>query len=251
MIKIEKLKKNFGQQVVLNDLDFDIEDGKITVIIGESGSGKSVLLKNIIGLMKPSSGKIIYSGKDIAKMREKDLRKIRIKFGVLFQDAALFDSQNVFYNVAFPVIEHKMAKKKDIKNVVKNALNVVGLEDIENKMPSELSGGMRKRVGLARAIVTNPDVVFFDEPTTGLDPIMSVSIGMLIKDMQRKFSKTCFVISHDLNLTLNIADTIGVLYKGKIITFKDKNSFFNSDNELVANFLKAYQWETNYERKKI
>lgn len=251
MIKIEKLKKNFGQQVVLNDLDFDIEDGKITVIIGESGSGKSVLLKTIIGLMKPSSGKIIYSGRDISKMREKELRKIRIKFGVLFQDAALFDSQNVFYNVAFPVIEHKMAKKKDIKNVVKKALNVVGLEDIENKMPSELSGGMRKRVGLARAIITNPDVVFFDEPTTGLDPIMSVSIGMLIKDMQRKFSKTCFVISHDLNLTLNIADTIGVLYKGKIITFKDKSSFFNSDNELVANFLKAYQWETNYERKKI
>ena len=235
----------------MNDLDFDIEDGKITVIIGESGSGKSVLLKTIIGLMKPSSGKIIYSGRDISKMREKELRKIRIKFGVLFQDAALFDSQNVFYNVAFPVIEHKMAKKKDIKNVVKKALNVVGLEDIENKMPSELSGGMRKRVGLARAIITNPDVVFFDEPTTGLDPIMSVSIGMLIKDMQRKFSKTCFVISHDLNLTLNIADTIGVLYKGKIITFKDKSSFFNSDNELVANFLKAYQWETNYERKKI
>ena len=248
MIRIEKLEKSFGKQIVLNNLDLNIESGKITVIIGKSGTGKSVLLKTIIGLMKPSSGKIIYDGKDIANMREKDLRKIRMKFGVLFQDAALFDSQNVFYNVAFPVIEHKMAKKKDIKNVVKNALGIVGLESVEEKMPSELSGGMRKRVGLARAIITKPDIVFFDEPTTGLDPIMSRSIGILIKDMQRKFSTTCFVISHDLNLTLSIADTIGVLYEGKIITFEDRDSFLNSDNKLVVDFLKAYQWEKNYER---
>ncbi len=242
MIKIENLRKSFYSQNVLKGVNLDIDDGKITVIIGRSGSGKSVLLKNIIGLLQPDEGKIFYKNTNIANVSKKELNKIRMNFGVLFQDAALFDSLNVFDNVAFPVVERKLFKhKKEIANAVENTLRLVGLEGIDKKMPSELSGGMRKRVGLARAIITNPGIVFFDEPTTGLDPLMSESIANLIKNMQNKLSTTCFVISHDLSLTYRIADNIGLLDNGKIAEFSDKETFFKSDNKLVKEFLNSYK----------
>ncbi len=242
MIRIEGLKKSFGNQRVLDGVDLSIEESKITVIIGKSGTGKSVLLKNIIGLLKPDEGKIFYNNKDIVSINKKELNKIRINFGVLFQDAALFDSLSVFENIAFPVVEHKLIKnKKKIEEAVKNTLKLVGLGEIYDKMPSELSGGMKKRVGLARAIITKPKIVFFDEPTTGLDPVSSMAIANLIKDMQKELSTTCFVISHDLSLTFKIADNIGLLDNGKIVEFGPKNLFLNSDNGLVKNFLKAYE----------
>jgi phospholipid/cholesterol/gamma-HCH transport system ATP-binding protein len=242
MIKIESLKKAFDTQVVLDGVNLNIERGKITIIIGKSGTGKSVLLNNIIGLIQPDYGKILYNGENLVEFSKKQLNKIRMDFGVLFQDAALFDSLNVLENVAFPLVEHKIVKKKDeIKAKVLDTLKMVGLENIESKMPSELSGGMRKRVGLARAIITNPKIVFFDEPTTGLDPVSAASIAHLIKDMQRRLSTTCFVISHDLSLTFKIADNIGLLDSGKIVEFGTKESFLLSDNAIVKNFIDAYK----------
>ena len=241
MIKVKELKKSFHSQTVLNGVDLEIEEGKITVIIGRSGAGKSVLLKNIIGLMKPDSGSIFFYDKDITKVSYNELKQIRLNFGVLFQDAALFDSLNVFNNIAFPLIERRIIKKKsELKKKVKETLKLVELENIEDKMPSELSGGMKKRVGLARAIVTNPKIIFFDEPTTGLDPITSMAIAHLIRDMQMKLSTTCFIISHDLALTFKIADNIGFLHDGKIIEFGDKNTIKNSPNPVVREFLESY-----------
>jgi phospholipid/cholesterol/gamma-HCH transport system ATP-binding protein len=242
MIKIENLKKSFGEQIVLDGVNLEIEQGKITVIIGKSGTGKSVLLKNIIGLLKPDEGKIFYNEEDIISMNKKRLNTIRMRFGVLFQDAALFDSLNVFENIAFPVVEHRLIKsRKKIVESVKNTLKLVGLGEIYGKMPSELSGGMRKRVGLARAIITQPEIVFFDEPTTGLDPVSSMGIANLIKNMQEHLATTCFIISHDLSLTFAIADNIGLLDNGRIVEFGKKESFLNSNNELVKDFLKAYK----------
>ena len=241
MIKVRNLRKSFYNQTVLDGLDLDIEEGKITVIIGKSGAGKSVLLKNIIGLLKPDGGSIMFYDKDITKVSYEELKKIRLNFGVLFQDAALFDSYNVFNNVAFPLIERKIVKsRREAEEIVKETLKLVELEGIEKKMPSELSGGMKKRVGLARAIVTKPKIIFFDEPTTGLDPITSMSIAHLIKDMQTKLKTTCFIISHDLALTFKIADNIGFLHNGKIIEFGDKNTIISSQNSIVREFLESY-----------
>jgi len=237
------LKKSFGHQVVLNGVNLTIQEGKITVIIGKSGTGKSVLLKHIIGLMKPDSGKIFYKNTEMTSLNLRQLNKIRIKFGVLFQDAALFDSYSVFENVAFPVVEHRIVRgRKRIKEKVLQTLNLVGLSaDVVEKMPSELSGGMRKRVALARAIITNPSIVFFDEPTTGLDPVSSKAIALLIKEMQKNLSTTCFIISHDLSLTFKIADYIGLLDSGRVVEFAKKEAFINSDNPIVKEFISAYR----------
>lgn len=237
------MKKSFGHQVVLNGVNLTIQEGKITVIIGKSGTGKSVLLKHIIGLMKPDSGKIFYKNTEMTSLNLRQLNKIRIKFGVLFQDAALFDSYSVFENVAFPVVEHRIVRgRKRIKEKVLQTLNLVGLSaDVVEKMPSELSGGMRKRVALARAIITNPSIVFFDEPTTGLDPVSSKAIALLIKEMQKNLSTTCFIISHDLSLTFKIADYIGLLDSGRVVEFAKKEAFINSDNPIVKEFISAYR----------
>ncbi len=243
MIRVENLKKRFGSQVVLDGVNLTIEEGLITVIIGKSGAGKSVLLKHIVGLMKPDEGAIFFGDKDITRLSLKELNKIRVKIGVLFQDAALFDSYTVFENVAFPAVEHKIIrKKKQLSKRVIETLRLVGLdESVAQKMPSELSGGMRKRVGLARAIITQPHVIFFDEPTTGLDPVSSMAIALLIKRMQETLKTTCFIISHDLSLTFKIADRIGLLENGKIVEFGDVESFLNSSNKTVQSFINAYR----------
>jgi len=241
MIEIKNLKKTFGKQIVLNDLNLNIQEGKITVILGKSGQGKSVLIKSIIGTLKPDSGEIIYKNKDLLKMNLKEFNKVRMKFGVLFQEAALFDSMTVFENVAFPVVEHKLISKSMVKEEVKRVLSLVGLEGNEEKYPSELSGGMKKRVGLARAIITKPEIIFFDEPTTGLDPIVSYAIAKLIKDMKSKLNTTCLVITHDLDVANFVADFIGFLDGGKIIEFDKKDNFFNSTSPIVREFLEAFK----------
>lgn len=237
MIKLHHICKRFGKQVVLNDLDLDIEDHKTTVIIGRSGGGKSVLLKNIIGLLKPDSGEILVNGTDITKLNDKELNDIRRKFGMLFQEGALFDSMNVYENVAFPLREHTKLSEKEIRDIVSDRLRAVGLSGIEAKMPSELSGGMRKRVALARAIALNPEIVLFDEPTTGLDPVLSEAINQLILSTQKEFNLTCIVISHDLESIFKIAHRIAFLYEGKILEYGTPEEIRQSENPVLKQFL--------------
>jgi len=237
MIRLIDVHKSFGKQKVLDGLNLEIEDGKTTVIIGKSGGGKSVLLKHIIGLLKPDSGKVLIDDVDIAKLNDKELNEVRKKFGMLFQDAALFDSMNVGENVAFPLREHTKKKEKEIEEIVRERLNAVGLSGVENKMPSELSGGMRKRVGLARAVAMLPQIVLFDEPTTGLDPIMTEAINELIINTQKNFNLTCIVISHDIQSIFEVGHKIAMLYEGKIIEYGTPEEIRKSDNPVLTQFL--------------
>jgi len=237
MIKLVKLHKSFGKQRVLAGLDLDIEAGRTTVIIGRSGGGKSVLLKHIIGLIRPDSGEVLIDGTDITRLGDRDLNEIRKKFGMLFQEAALFDSMTVGENVAFPLREHTRMKELEIRRTVADRLHAVGLTGVEEKMPSELSGGMRKRVGLARAIAMQPEIVLFDEPTTGLDPVMAEAINRLIIETQRSFGLTCVVISHDIQSIFTIGHRIAMLYEGKIIAYGTPEELRASQNPVVVQFL--------------
>ncbi|MFZ4437790.1 MAG: ABC transporter ATP-binding protein [Syntrophales bacterium] len=237
MIKLVDLHKSFGKQKVLDGLNLDIEEGKTTVIIGRSGGGKSVLLKHIIGLLRPEQGQILIDGTDITKLNDRALNEIRKKFGMLFQEAALFDSMNVGENVAFPLREHTTMKEKEIRETVADRLRSVGLTGVEEKMPSELSGGMRKRVGLARAIAMRPRIVLFDEPTTGLDPIMTEAINRLIIETQKNLNLTCIVISHDIRSIFDIGHRIAMLYEGKIIENGTPEELRGSQNPVTRQFL--------------
>ncbi|HOG16199.1 MAG: putative ABC transporter ATP-binding protein [Syntrophaceae bacterium PtaU1.Bin231] len=237
MIRLVDVHKSFGKQKVLDGLDLQIEDGKTTVIIGRSGGGKSVLLKHIIGLMKPDSGEVWVDGADITKMNDKELNEVRKKFGMLFQEAALFDSMNVGENVAFPLREHTKMTEEEIRTVVADRLGAVGLTGVEPKLPAELSGGMRKRVGLARAVALRPQIVLFDEPTTGLDPVMTEAINQLILKTQGLFKLTCVVISHDLESIFKIAHRIAMLHEGRIIEYGTPEAIRASENAVIRQFL--------------
>jgi phospholipid/cholesterol/gamma-HCH transport system ATP-binding protein len=237
MIKLVDIHKSFGRQKVLDGLDIEIEQGKTTVIIGRSGGGKSVLLKHIIGLLRPDRGQVLIDGVDITKMNDRELNEIRKKFGMLFQEAALFDSMTVGENVAFPLREHTSMKEKEIRETVAERLRSVGLTGVEAKIPSELSGGMRKRVGLARAIAMRPQIVLFDEPTTGLDPVMTEAINRLILDTQKSFNLTCVVISHDIRSIFEIGHRIAMLYEGKIIEYGTPEELRASRNPVIVQFL--------------
>jgi phospholipid/cholesterol/gamma-HCH transport system ATP-binding protein len=237
MIKLVNLHKSFGRQKVLDGLNLEVEAGKVTVIIGRSGGGKSVLLKHIIGLLRPDSGEVLIDGVDITKLGDRELNEIRKKFGMLFQEAALFDSMTVGENVAFPLREHTPMKEREIRETVTDRLRAVGLTGVEEKMPSELSGGMRKRVGLARAIAMHPQIVLFDEPTTGLDPVMTEAINRLIIDTQKQFNFTCVVISHDIQSIFEIGDRIAMLYEGKIIEYGTPEELRVSKNPVIVQFL--------------
>jgi len=237
MIQLIDVCKSFGNQQVLDNLNLKIEAGKTTVIIGRSGGGKSVLLKHIIGLLKPDSGQILVDGDDIAGMSEKGLNEVRKKFGMLFQEAALFDSMTVGENVAFPLREHTRLKEAEIREIVADRLRAVGLKGIEEKLPSELSGGMRKRVGLARAIALQPQIVLFDEPTTGLDPVMAEAVNQLIMETQKEFDLTCVVISHDVGSIFKISHRIAMLYEGRIIEQGTPEEISSSRNPVMMQFL--------------
>lgn len=239
MIKISKLKKYFGPKHVLDGVDLEIEQGKITVILGRSGEGKSVLIKHIIGLLRPDDGQIFLDGQEISSMNERDWGEVRKRFGMLFQGAALFDSMTVGENVGFPLKEHTDLAGEDIMKIVSEKLRRVGLVDVEDMMPSELSGGMKKRVGLARAIVMDPEIVLFDEPTTGLDPIMSDSIADLVLDTQRAMQTTYILITHDIPFTYKIADKIALLHEGKIIEQGTVDEMKNNQNPVVRQFLEG------------
>lgn len=236
MIVMNDIHKSFGDFKVHKGININIPKGGITVILGPSGTGKSVLLKQMMGLLMPDKGEIFVDGVDITKIDKKALINVRKKFGMLFQNAALFDSMNVYDNVAFPLREHSKLNEKKIKEVVFEKLSLVGLKDVEKKMPSELSGGMRKRVGLARAIALEPDIILYDEPTTGLDPIMKDVVDNLIYDTQKQLGITSVVISHDIDSTYKIADYVTMIYDGKT-TFKGSvEEFKNTDNPYVRQF---------------
>lgn len=218
MIEIKNLKKRFGNNEVLRGVDLKIEEGKTTVIIGASGCGKSVLLKHIVGLLRPDEGNILIDGEDITKMSEKQVYAIRKKFGFLFQSAALFDSMTVGENVGVALRENTLATKSEIDRTVKEKLGLVNLPGTENLMPSELSGGMKKRVGLARALATDPQYILYDEPTTGLDPITSETIDELMDSVakNKELKVTSIIVTHDIFTVYEIGDKVAMMYEGLV-----------------------------------
>lgn len=241
-IEILNLKKSFdgGHSYVLNGINLDIPKGKITVIIGFSGTGKSVLLKHILGLLKPTSGQILVLGQDLSAMTDKELIQFRTKLGVLFQHAALFDDLTALENVGFPLVEHRRdLTQMEVEKIAAEKLILSGLDEKHfDKLPSEISGGMRKRVGLARALALDPEILVYDEPTTGLDPILTKMVDQLIYDThQKQVGKTTIVISHDLGAAFRLGDYIVMLHEGKVLLSGPPEVFLNSDDELIRRFV--------------
>ena len=239
MIHFKGIYKAFGAFEILKGVDLHFSRGEITVVIGRSGSGKSVILKHILGFLKPDKGEIIIRDRHTRDFRKKDWLDIRRSFGMLFQDSALFDSMSVLENVAFPLIEHTNKPKDEIFDIALKKLKMVGLVNAETKMPAELSGGMRKRVALARAIATDPELVLFDEPTTGLDPIVTTVIDSLIRETQQESGCTYIVISHDIEATFRVADKIAMLYDGEIVEEGTPDYMRNCENPLLQQFIKG------------
>lgn len=237
MIKVVDLYKSFGEKKVLEGATLEIKKGESMVVIGGSGTGKSVLLKNIIGLLKPDKGEVYVDDVNINHLGEKELYEVRKKFGMLFQGAALFDSLKVWENVGFALFRNKQYTEAQIKEIASEKLKLVGLFGVEDLMPSELSGGMKKRVGLARAIAYNPEAILYDEPTTGLDPIMADAINDLIIEMREKLSVTSVTITHDMHSAYKIADRIAMLYLGKIIEVGTPLEIENTANPVVKQFV--------------
>lgn len=237
MIEIVDLHKSFYGQEVLRGVNLRIEDKELIAIIGQSGGGKSVFLRHLIGLLKPDRGSIIIEGVDITKVKRKELDTVRQKFGVVFQGGALFDSITVYDNIAFPLREKFMLDERRVREKVEKLLEDVGLSKMEGKYPAEISGGMKKRVALARALVTEPKIVLFDEPTTGLDPILLHSIHNLIIETHRKYGFTGVIISHDIPEIFEVVDRVAFLYKGKIAEIGTPSEVQNSKNPVVRHFL--------------
>lgn len=239
LIQLTNIHKSFKNQKVLDGINLQIPPGKIMVIIGRSGEGKSVLLKHVIGLLKPEQGSVKVDGVDITRLNDYEIKEVRKKFGMLFQNAALFDSLNVYDNVAFPLVEHTQMTDVQIRSRVHEVLELVGLKDVDEKLPSQISGGMRKRVGLARAIALNPKIILYDEPTTGLDPIMTDAIDQLIVNTQKSLGTTSIVISHDIRGSFKIADKVAMLHEGKILLEGLEEDFKKCSIPFVRDFLEG------------
>ena len=239
MIQISDLHKSFGDKVVLRGVNLDIYDGERLVIVGRSGCGKSVLLKHILNLMQPDKGYILVDNIAIRRVGQKDLFFLRKQFGFLFQGAALFDSMTVSENIALPLAEHTNLSFDEIYNKVAGKLEMVGLPGIEDLKPSELSGGMKKRVGLARAIIMDPKYILYDEPTTGLDPIMAANIDKLIIELSEKLNITSIVVTHDMQSVAKVADRVVMLHLGKIIFSGSVDELYSTENKVVSQFVNA------------
>ena len=239
MIKVVGVRRSFGEQEVLRGLDLEIATGEILVVIGRSGGGKSVLLKHLIGLLRPDSGHIFVDDIDITRLGRNALDRIRERYGVVFQGGALFDSMSVYDNVAFPLREKTRLRTAEIRQRVEEKLAQVGLEGMGAKNPAEISGGMRKRVAIARALVTEPEVVFFDEPTTGLDPILVNTIHHLIVELHRKFRFTAIVVSHEIPEIFQIADRVAMLHDGVIVDSGTPGAIQASPNAIVQQFIRG------------
>lgn len=235
---MKNLVKNFSDKLVLDSIDLAIEEGKTTVIIGPSGCGKTVLLKHVIMLLRPSAGEIYFKGERIDDLPERDLNEIRMRYGFLFQGGALFDSMTAYENIIFPVQQHTNITDQDrLDEIVKSKLSMVGLDGYQNYYPANMSGGQRKRVALARAIALNPEVVLYDEPTTGLDPVRSDVINELINKLKKELAITSIVVTHDMTSAYKIADRIVMLHKGKIIADGNADYIKNHPNDVVRQFI--------------
>lgn len=240
LIVVKNLTKKFGDNIVLNDISLTIEKGKTTVVIGPSGCGKTVLIKHFIVLLRPSSGEVYFEGKRIDHLAERELDRIRMRYGFLFQGGALFDSLSVAENIMFPIKQHyKITQWSGIEELVRTKLAMVGLEGFEDYYPANLSGGQRKRVALARAIALNPEVILYDEPTTGLDPIRSDVINELILKLQRSLELTSVVVTHDMTSAYKIADRIVMLHNGKIVADGDSDHIRSHPHPRVQQFIKG------------
>lgn len=239
MIEIVNVSKFFGEKRALNNINLTIPDGETLAIIGGSGSGKSTLLRLMIGLIKPTSGKILIDGEDISNFNEEQMTKIRLKMGMVFQYSALFDSMTVGENVAFGLVEHTNLPREKINRIVKEKLAQVGLPDVENRMPNELSGGMKKRVSLARAIAYDPKIIFYDEPSSGLDPVTTNRIDELIIETQKALNVTSIVVTHDMVSACRIANRIAMVYNGDLIAVDTVENFKKIDDKRVKEFFRV------------
>jgi phospholipid/cholesterol/gamma-HCH transport system ATP-binding protein len=236
-IQVENCYKAFGSNVVMNGLNLGIPEGMISLVLGPSGTGKSVLIKHLIGLMFPDSGDVKVHGESVPDMRMSELLEMRKRFGILFQDGALFGSMNIFDNVAFPLRQNTDKNEDEIAEIVHHRMAEVGLGYAEKKMPNELSGGMRKRAGFARALVLEPEIVMFDEPDSGLDPVRTALLCQLIQEVHAENGGTYIVITHDIASARKIGEYIAVLWKGRIVQAGDREAMFTSDNPFVRQFL--------------
>ena len=239
MIKVANINKSFGAQTVLRDVSFEVSEGESVAIIGRSGTGKSVLIKHLVGLMHPDAGEVFIEGENLVGMAERQLLKVRHKFGMLFQSAALFDSMNVHENIAFPLRRSGMDDETEISDCVEEVLNLVELPGVGSKMPSELSGGQQKRVGLARAIVLHPKIILYDEPTSGLDPVVSDSIDQLMMRVRDEYHVTSIVITHDMRCARRMGQRIIYLVDGQVYLDAPADEVFNSDDPVVSRFIKG------------
>ncbi len=237
MIEIEDIHKAFGKQKVLNGLSISIAKGQLIAVLGSSGSGKSVLLKHVAGLLRPDSGRVLLDGQDIHGLRGKTLASLRDRMGFLFQGGALFDSMTVFDNVAFPLREKTKASKEEVRERVQRALEAVGLAGSEQKYPSQLSGGMVKRAAMARALVKDPEIMMFDEPTTGLDPAIRIAILRLINESHRRLSFTGIIVTHEIPSALAIVDRVVFLKAGKVYFMSEPKEFMASTDPVIKEFL--------------
>jgi phospholipid/cholesterol/gamma-HCH transport system ATP-binding protein len=237
IISLRGVTKSFGAHTVLQDISFDVPKGRITCILGPSGTGKSVLLKNIIGLLRPDNGEIWVDGEQTVGMGEQDLYRVRRKFGVLFQDGALFGSMNLFDNIAFPLREHTKKSEREIREIVIDKAGMVGLLDHMKKTPGEVSGGMKKRAGLARALAMDPEIVLFDEPDSGLDPVRVAYLDELVVDVQKKTGATFFIITHNIPSVMRTAEFMGVLFRSELVAFASKDWMKTTGNPVIRQFL--------------
>ena len=251
MIELKNVSKSFGPKVVLDRLNLRVEKGESFVIVGGSGTGKSVTLKHMIGILRPDEGRVFIEGADVTDFTRQEWFRIRRRFGMSFQEAALFDFMTVFENVAFPIRRHTDLDEKAIRKRVAECLEMVGLSGNEHLFPAELSGGMRRRAGFARSIALNPEVLLFDEPTTGLDPVMTDQIDAVINTLRRGLDVTCVTITHDMISAFDIADRIGMLDEGRIVFVGTPDEFLASDLPIIRAFLKGRISQENTSRGEI
>ncbi len=237
IISLRGVTKSFGRHTVLQDISFDVPKGHITCILGPSGTGKSVLLKNILGLLRPDRGEIWVDGEQTVGMGEKDMYRVRRKFGVLFQDGALFGSMSLYDNIAFPLREHTKKPEREIKDIVFEKARMVGLLDHLKKAPGEVSGGMKKRAGLARALVMEPEIVLFDEPDSGLDPVRVAYLDELVVDVQARTGATFFIITHNIASVMRTAEYMGILFRSGLVRFASKDEMVADPNPIIRQFL--------------
>ena len=236
-IRVKHLTKSFGPQTILEDITMDIPKGAITVVLGPSGTGKSVFLKHLVGLLKPDSGEVWVGDQNVPALSERELYAVRKRFGVLFQDGALFGSMDIYDNTAFPLREHTRKSESEIRQIVMEKLDLVGLVGAEKKLPGEISGGMKKRAGLARALVLEPEIILFDEPDSGLDPVRTSFLNELVLDLKQQLGSTMMIVTHHIPSARQVADYIGLLFRRNLVSFGPKEDMFTSNDPVVKQFL--------------